>query len=216
VSAGPLLVVGTANRKKGRELAELFSPLGLELATLADFLNAIAVAEEGETFAANAVLKAARQARHLAQWVLADDSGLVVDALDGAPGVHSARYSGPQANDQSNNRLLLDKLAGTPLQKRTARFVCRMALADPSGTVRAESEGTCRGRVLFAPQGAGGFGYDPLFEIVEYHRTFGQLSPLVKECLSHRARAARGLIPAIRRLIDSGQWRSSRHEGVTR
>ncbi len=214
MSGRPLLVVGTANRKKGRELAELFSPLGLELVTLADFPTAIAVAEDGETFADNAILKATRQARHLAQWVLADDSGLVVDALDGAPGVRSARYSGPQATDQSNNRLLLDKLAGTPLQKRTARFVCRMALADPSGAIRAESEGTCRGRVRFAPQGAGGFGYDPLFEIVEYHRTFGQLSPLVKECLSHRARAARGLMPAMRRLIDSGQWHSSRDDGV--
>lgn len=212
MSGEPLLVVGTANRKKGRELAELFSPLGLELVTLADFPTAIAVAEEGETFAANAVLKAARQARHLAQWVLADDSGLVVDALDGAPGVHSARYSGPQATDQSNNQLLLEKLAETPLPKRTARFVCHMALADPSGRIRAESEGTCRGRVLFAPQGAGGFGYDPLFEIVEYHHTFGQLSPLVKRCLSHRARAARVLMPALADLVDSGEWEVARRQ----
>lgn len=206
MSAAPLLVVGTANRKKGRELAELFSPLGLELKTLADFPNATAVAEQGLTFAENAILKATRQARHLGQWVLADDSGLAVDALGGAPGVQSARFSGPQATADSNNRLLLEKLADVPLQKRTARFVCHMALADPWGRLRAESEGACRGRVLFAPQGSGGFGYDPLFEIVEYHRTFGQLSPLVKQCLSHRARAARDLIPAIRRLIDSGEW----------
>jgi len=206
VSAGWLLVVGTANRKKGRELAQLFSPLGLELATLADFPNAMAVAEVGRSFAENAVLKATHQARHLGQWVLADDSGLAVDALDGAPGVHSARYSGPQATDQSNNRLLLDKLADVPLEKRTARFVCHMAISDPLGNVRAESEGTCRGRVLFAPQGSGGFGYDPLFEIVEYRRTFGQLGPLVKECLSHRARAARGLMPAMGELIGSGEW----------
>ena len=199
-----LLVIGTANRKKARELEELFSPLGLEIRTLADFPQAISVSEEGETFAANAVLKAAQQARHLGHWVLADDSGLMVDALGGAPGVRSARYSGPQATSQTNNRLLLEKLAGTPLPLRTARFVCHMALADPSGTIRAESEASCRGRILLAPEGSGGFGYDPLFEVVEYHRTFGQLGPLVKACLSHRARAARLLIPAIERMKELG------------
>jgi len=208
VTRGLLLVVGTANRKKGRELEALFSPLGLELKTLADFPNAVSVAEDGQTFAENAVLKATRQARHLGHWVLADDSGLMVDALDGAPGVHSARFSGPQATTETNNRLLLEKLGDAPLERRTARFVCHMALSDPPGAIRAESEASCRGRIRFAPEGSGGFGYDPLFEIVEYHRTFGELSPLVKACLSHRARAARLLIPALVQLIDSGEWRS--------
>ncbi len=204
--SGPLLVIGTANRKKGRELADLFAPLGLELKTLADFPTAVAVPEEGRTFAENAVLKATQQARHLGTWVLADDSGLMVDALAGAPGVHSARYSGQNATDQSNNRLLLEKLGDRPPEKRAARFVCHMALSDSSGAVRAESEASCRGRILFAPEGRGGFGYDPLFEVVEYHRTFGELSPVAKACLSHRARAARLLIPAIVHLLDSGQW----------
>lgn len=208
MTRGLLLVVGTANRKKGRELEALFSPLGLELKTLADFPNAVSVAEDGQTFAENAVLKATRQARHLGHWVLADDSGLMVDALDGAPGVHSARFSGPQATTETNNRLLLEKLGDAPLERRTARFVCHMALSDPPGAIRAESEASCRGRIRFAPEGSGGFGYDPLFEIVEYHRTFGELSPLVKACLSHRARAARLLIPALVQLIDSGEWRS--------
>jgi XTP/dITP diphosphohydrolase len=206
VTIGPLLVVGTANRNKGRELRELFSPLGLELKTLADFPDAVSVAEDGQTFAENAVLKATRQARHLGHWVLADDSGLMVDVLGGAPGVHSARFSGPQATNQANNRLLLESLGDTPLERRTARFVCHMALSDPSGAIRAESEASCRGRIRFAPEGSGGFGYDPLFEIVEYHRTLGELSPLVKACLSHRARAARLLIPAMAELIDSGEW----------
>ncbi len=202
----PLLVLGTANRKKGEELAALLAPAGIELRSLADFPDAISVVEDGDTFAANATLKAVEQARHLDRWVLAEDSGLMVDALDGAPGVFSARYSGPDATDESNNRLLLEELGDTPPSKRTARFVCRMVLSDPGGTVCAESEGICRGRILRGPQGTHGFGYDPLFEIVEYHRSFGRLGPLVKARLSHRARAAGELLPQLTALVDSGRW----------
>jgi len=206
MTSKPLLVLGTANRKKGEELAGLLGDVGLELRTLADFPHAIEVAEEGKTFAENAKLKATKQARHLGRWVLGEDSGLVVDALDGAPGVFSARYSGPNATDESNNRLLLDRLGQTPLEQRTARYVCHMTLSDPSGTVRAESQGFCTGRILFQPEGTHGFGYDPLFEVVEYHRSFGVLGPAVKGRLSHRGRAARQLIPALVELVDSGQW----------
>jgi len=201
-----MLVLGTANRKKGIELADLVRPVGVEVRTLADFPGDFSVEENGDTFAANAALKATRQACHLGRWVLADDSGLAVDALAGAPGVLSARYSGPAATDASNNRLLLEQLAGLPPEQRTARFVCHMTLADPSGAVRAESESCCRGRITLAPRGPHGFGYDPLFEIVEYHRTFGELGLAVKSCLSHRARAARALIPALQALVDSGAW----------
>ncbi|MGQ9575044.1 MAG: non-canonical purine NTP pyrophosphatase [Thermoguttaceae bacterium] len=206
---GHVLVLGTANRKKARELEDLLAPLGLELKSLAAFPDPLDIPEQGASLAENAVLKATRQAQHLHQWVLADDSGLMVDALGGEPGVHSARYSGPQATDQSNNRLLLDKLSRTPLEQRTARFVCHMALSDPSGAIRAHSEASCRGRILLAPEGTGGFGYDPLFEIIEYHRSFADLGPVVKACLSHRARAARLLIPQIVQLIQTGQWRAS-------
>lgn len=206
MTATPRLVLGTGNRKKGLELAELFGPVPVELETLADVADAVEVAEQGDTFAANAALKATGQARHLRRWVLGEDSGLMVDALDGAPGVLSARFSGPNATDESNNRLLLDRLGRTPLEDRSARYVCHMTLADASGTVRAESQASCRGRIVFQPQGSYGFGYDPLFEVVEYHRTFGQLGPVVKACLSHRARAARQLIPALIRLVASGQW----------
>jgi len=199
-----LIVLGTANRKKGLELVELLAPVGIELKTLADFPEAISVVEDGGTFAANAALKAVEQARHLRHWVLAEDSGLMVDALDGAPGVFSARFSGPEATDQSNNRLLLEKLGELPLSRRTARYVCHMTLADPSGTIRAESEASCRGRILFELRGIHGFGYDPLFEIVEYHRTFGQLGPLVKARLSHRARAAGKLVSQLIGLADCG------------
>ena len=200
------LVIGTGNRGKGRELAELLAPVGLQLATLADFPQAIDVLENGDTFAANAALKATQQARHLGRWVLADDSGLAVDALAGAPGVLSARYSGPAATDASNNRLLLERLEGLAAEQRAARFVCHMTLADPAGVVRAESESYCRGQITLAPRGPYGFGYDPLFEIAEYHRTFGELGVAVKSCLSHRARAVRRLIPALLALVDSGAW----------
>jgi XTP/dITP diphosphohydrolase len=206
MTSKPLLVLGTANRKKGEELAGLLTPVGLELRTLADFPEALDVVETGKTFAENAALKAAEQARHLRRWVLGEDSGLTVDALDGAPGVFSARYSGPSATDASNNRLLLERLARIPREERTARYVCHLVLADPSGTVRAEKEAYCSGRIALEPQGSHGFGYDPLFEVVEYHRTFGVLGPVVKACLSHRARAARQLIPALVKLVDSGQW----------
>ncbi len=133
----------------------------------------------------------------MAHWVLGEDSGLVVDTLGGAPGVFSARFSGPGATDESNNRLLLEKLAGMPLEKRTAHYVCHATVSDPQGQIRAESEGYCHGRIRFQPAGAGGFGYDPLFEIVEYRRTFGELSSTVKAALSHRARAIRALIPRL-------------------
>lgn len=188
------LVLGTHNRKKCAELIELLAPLGIELRTLADFAGALTVEETGDTFAANAALKAGQQAAHLSHWVLGEDSGLSVDALGGRPGVYSARYAGLQATDADNNRLLLQELAGVPGEKRAAYYTCHVALADRSGNVVARTEAHCRGRILTHETGSGGFGYDPLFEIVEYHRTFGQLGAAVKRVLSHRARAVRQLV----------------------
>jgi XTP/dITP diphosphohydrolase len=192
-----LLVLGTGNRKKGQELARLLARTGLQLKTLADYPNAMDVVEDGDSFRANAALKATQQAHHLSEWVLADDSGLAVDCLDGAPGVFSARYSGPGATDESNNQKLLAELKNVTPENRTARFVCHICVADPSGAIRGESSASCRGRILSARSGSGGFGYDPLFEIVEYHRTFGDLSPLVKSYLSHRARATAAIVPRL-------------------
>ncbi len=201
-----LLILGTHNRKKGEELRELVCPLGCDVKTLADFASAIQVVEDGDSFAANALLKASRQAIHLGRWVLAEDSGLAIDALDGRPGVYSARYAGPDADDNANNARLLEELGDTPLERRTAHYVCHAALADPAGQIRAQAEDVCRGRIVYHPLGGHGFGYDPLFEIPEYHRTFGQLGPAVKRCLSHRSRAMRRLAPRIGRLIESGEW----------
>jgi XTP/dITP diphosphohydrolase len=203
----PLLVLGTGNRKKGQELAELVAPLGLEVRTLADFPGTPPVDETGRTFAENARLKAVGYAAALRQWVLADDSGLAVDLLGGRPGVDSALYAGKHGDDEANNDLLLGELGDAPPERRTAYYVCHATLADPQGTVRAESEEVCRGRIVTARDGTGGFGYDPLFEVVEYHRTFGTLSPAIKACLSHRARAMRKLLPELQRLLASGEWK---------
>lgn len=206
-SPAPLLVLGTGNRKKAIELAGLIEPLGIQLKTLADFPNAIEVVEDGTTFAENAFKKAQQQAQNLGHWVLGEDSGLMVDALDGDPGVYSARFSGPGATDQSNNDLLLEKLGKLPIEKRGGQYVCHATLCDPAGNVRAESESYCRGRILFEEVGTGGFGYDPLFEIPEYHRTFAELGLDVKAVLSHRARALRMILPQFRKLIASGEWK---------
>jgi XTP/dITP diphosphohydrolase len=191
------LVIGTHNRKKGIELSELLAPRGFSIVTLDDVPDAIEVVEAGDTFEANARLKASQQAVHLGRWVLADDSGLAVDALGGAPGVFSARFAGPNADDEANNRLLLEKLSNTPLEKRSAHYVCHVAVANPTGTIRAESHDICRGRIRFKPAGTNGFGYDPLFEVVEYHCTFGELGPRVKQALSHRSRALRAIVPKL-------------------
>jgi XTP/dITP diphosphohydrolase len=197
----PLLVLGTANRKKAAELVELLANEPLTLRTLADFPGALAVEETGHTFAENARLKATQQARHLQAWTLGEDSGISVEALAGRPGVYSARYSGPDATDERNNARLLEELGDTPLEKRTAHYTCHVVLADPSGNVRATCEATCRGRIRFKPAGRNGFGYDPLFEIVEYHRTFGELSPALISVLSHRTRANSQLLPILRELL---------------
>jgi XTP/dITP diphosphohydrolase len=184
----------------------LTTPLGLKLQTLADFSNPLAVDESGASFAENAALKASKQAAHLGHWVLGDDSGLVVDALNGAPGILSARYAGPAATDADNRQKLLAALAGVPTARRTAHFECHLALADPRGTIRATSTARCQGRIRETESGSGGFGYDPLFEIVEYHRTFGELSPEVKAVLSHRARAMFAILPALQALLAAGEW----------
>jgi len=197
----PTLILGTHNRKKGRELADLVAALGIEVRTLADYAHALHVLEDGETFSANARKKASEQAAHLGAWVLGEDSGLVVDVLNGAPGVHSARYAGTHASDEANNRRLLAELANTPLARRSAHYVCCAVLSNPLGEPLVESEGRCQGRILFEPRGTSGFGYDPLFEIVEYHHTFAELGAAVKGCLSHRARALRKLVPRIAAVV---------------
>lgn len=197
----PTLLVASRNRKKVDELADLLAMPDLQLRRLTDIPDAPDVEETGATFAENAALKAITLARYSRHWTIADDSGIEVDALGGAPGVRSARYAGESATDEQNNARLLEQLADVPDLQRTARYVCHLAVADPTGEIRLRAEEYCRGRILREPQGEGGFGYDPLFLLPEYHRTFGQLSPLVKSALSHRARALRKVVGPLRALL---------------
>ena len=209
------LLIGTTNRAKGRELTDLLQPHGFQVQTLQDVSDPIDVVEDGDTFAANAQKKARELAQHLHCWVLADDSGLEVNALGGAPGIYSARYAASEVSQQSdaqNNAKLLSDLANSPGADpsgggRTANYYCHVAVADPSGAIRAESSGICRGRIRTQAVGSNGFGYDPLFEVIEYHRTFGELGPKVKAALSHRARAMRAIAPQLAALAASGAWR---------
>ena len=207
------LMLGTRNRKKGLELAQLIAPpwepnprlARLEIRTLDAHPEVPDVVEDGETFAANARKKASEVALALGSWVLADDSGLAVDALSGAPGVYSARYAGEPSDDQANNRKLLEALETVADAARGAAFLCHLALADPTGAIRLEARGACRGRIVRELRGTGGLGYDPLFLIPEYHKTFGELGALAKHQLSHRSRAFAGLRPGLDRLIAAGQ-----------
>lgn len=194
----PPLVLGTRNRKKREEIVEILGDLGLELLDLHAFPAAPEVVEDGATFDANARKKAVEVARALGQWVLGEDSGLVVPALKGQPGVYSARYAGKQGDDEANNDKLLAELTKLPAEQRGAYYVCTAALADPEGNVRATVEGRCHGVLVQERRGQGGFGYDPLFLIPEYHKTFGELSARVKHALSHRARALAQLRPLLR------------------
>jgi XTP/dITP diphosphohydrolase len=190
-------------------MAELIAPpwepgprlARLRILSLDDFPDAPEVEESADTFAGNARKKSSELAVALGRWVLADDSGLAVDALGGAPGVLSARYAGEPCDDAANNRKLLEALKDVPEERRGAAFRCALAVADPSGAIRLEAEGACRGRIIREVRGTLGFGYDPLFLIPEYHKTFGELSPLVKHQLSHRSRAFGHLRPGLGRLV---------------
>lgn len=202
IPRGCQLVLGSTNAKKLVEVRPFIEPMGFELRTLADFDSAIDVEETGSTFIENARLKAREQAKSLGQWTIGEDSGLCVVALGGAPGIYSARYSDPGATDARNNEKLLEELAATPIEKRGAYYVSTIALASPDGELQIESEGRCWGRIIQEYRGSGGFGYDPLFEIPEYHQTFAELGPTVKAALSHRGRALATFIRKLAAICD--------------
>lgn len=191
----PRLLLATNNEHKTRELREILGGI-YEVVSLKEASLAVEVEETGRTFAENAILKAEEVAKQTGMPALADDSGLAVDALSGAPGVHSARYAGIHGDDAANNRLLLENLKGVP-HPRTARFVCAMALARP-GQETLVVEGSVPGEILDAPRGTGGFGYDPLFAVAD-GRSFSELSEAEKNRVSHRAKAAEALLAALRR-----------------
>jgi XTP/dITP diphosphohydrolase len=197
------LVFGSQNQGKVREFHALLKDENVALLSWNDFDHPFSVNEDGETFWENAFKKAETTARITGEVSIADDSGLEVDYLNGRPGVFSARYAGPQANDEENNVLLLQELNGVPLSQRGARFVCAIAIYAPDGTWEWV-EGEYRGYITESPQGEQGFGYDPLFFAPELGKTFAELSHEEKNRISHRARAADKLRPLLRRYLREG------------
>lgn len=182
------LFLATQNHHKVREIRAIWRDLGVTILSLADLPQPVTLREEGVTLEANAKQKAIQVSGHVKGIVLADDSGIEVDALGGAPGVFSARYAGPRATDADNNRKLLAALADIPWEKRQGRFRCVIALLDRERNLHL-TEGVCEGMISFEPAGDNGFGYDPLFYLTEYSCTMAQLPEEVKNRISHRAQA---------------------------
>ena len=182
------LVLATRNQGKVKEMAGMLASYGIEVLSLEDFPQVGEIEESGTTFIENAIIKARETMELTSMAALADDSGLEVDYLDGAPGVYSARFAGIPSNDQNNNEKLLTLLADVPREKRTARFQCVIAIAYPDGALHT-FQGTCEGIIATAPQGTLGFGYDPLFYLPEYDKTFGELDLPLKNKISHRGQA---------------------------
>lgn len=182
------LVVATRNRKKLLEIKEILKGIDLTLLSLDAYKNSPKVIENGKTFKENAVKKAVKLVRFTGELCLGEDSGLCVDALDGAPGIYSARFSGRDKSDIKNNLKLLRLLKDLPWAKRKAHYVCAVALADKQGLVGVV-EGRCNGLIAFEPKGSAGFGYDPVFYIPKYKKTFAQLGEKIKHKMSHRYHA---------------------------
>ncbi|MDX1619581.1 MAG: RdgB/HAM1 family non-canonical purine NTP pyrophosphatase [Nitriliruptorales bacterium] len=196
------VVLASGNRSKLVELRRILEGLDVELVPMLEF-DLEGAEETGDTFEENALIKARAVAAATGLPALADDSGLEVDALGGAPGVHSARYAGIETDDIANNRKLREELAAIPEQERTARFVCVAALVTPDGREWTE-RGTMEGRIVDEPRGEGGFGYDPLFVSEGETRTNAELSPEEKDARSHRGEAFRAIRDDVARLAGEG------------
>ena len=186
------IIIATHNKGKAKEFKSLFKEYGYAIKTLHDYPEIDEVPETGDTFDENALQKASAISEELGTIVLADDSGLEVDALNGQPGIYSARYSGEHGNDQKNNEKLLKELENIKEEDRTANFHCSLALVGP-GKEPLFVEGNIEGRILFEPQGENGFGYDPLFYIPTLKRSMAELSNEEKNKISHRAKAIENL-----------------------
>jgi len=192
------LVLATRNPGKVRELRRLLSDVPITMTDLREFPDAPEVVEDGDSYLANARLKALSIARFTGLPCLADDSGIEVEALEGAPGIHSARFAGPGSSDEANRTLLLERLHEVPDERRQARFRCVIVVAKPGGSVLV-AEGICKGLITREPRGGGGFGYDPIFFYPPAGRTTAELSEPEKNQISHRAAACASLVP---RLVD--------------
>jgi XTP/dITP diphosphohydrolase len=194
----PRLVVATTNRGKLKEIAQLLTGVPVELQTLAEFPDVAAPQEDGRTFAENARLKALFYARHTGELTVAEDSGLEIDALDGVPGVESARYGGPASTYPEKFALIYDALRARKAAGNAARFVCALALVK-DGELLFEARGTVEGKIAPEPRGAGGFGYDPIFYHPLLGCTLAEASPAQKSAISHRGEAFRRLAEYLRK-----------------
>lgn len=200
------LLIATTNPHKIQEFREILAGLPYELVSPTDLGLALEVEETGTTFAENAILKAVAWADASGMLALADDSGLEIDALDGEPGIYSARWAGDDVSYEERFRLLLARLADVPAEGRTARYRAAIAVAEPAPIgLRGVVEGTLEGQIAFAPAGSGGFGYDPIFYVPEQQRTVGQMSAEEKHRISHRARAAAAARVLLQRLVEEEQ-----------
>lgn len=186
------IIIATKNKGKAKDFEQLLEPMGYKVLTLHDVAPHMDVEETGETFEANAILKAEAIAQELQTTVIADDSGLEIDALDGEPGVYSARYSGNERNDESNIDKVLQKMVQVPDDEKTARFRCVLALASP-GKETILFEGTCEGLIIDERKGDNGFGYDPIFYVPALDKTMAEMEPSEKASVSHRGNAIREL-----------------------
>lgn len=182
------IVVASTNAHKIKEIASILKPYGWDVKSLLDFPNVADVRETGATFEENAILKATTIAKILNQPVLADDSGIEVDALNGMPGVLSARWAGSQKDDQANLKLLLSQLADVPTERRAARYVCVASFATPEGEIKT-ARGEWHGSVATTARGINGFGYDPVFHLPELDKTVAELNDQEKDSMSHRLKA---------------------------
>jgi XTP/dITP diphosphohydrolase len=194
------VLLATGNKGKVKELEELLNEEDIQILSLRDFPQIPDIEETGETFAENALIKARAAAAASNMVTLADDSGLEVDALEGRPGVLSARYAGEPKDDERNTHKLLAELQGVPDEKRAARFRCCLAIVKPGGK-EILTDGTVEGRILHSKQGTGGFGYDPVFYLPEMGRTMAELSLEEKNRISHRAQAFRKSVPILKALL---------------
>ncbi len=199
------LVVATRNKGKLREIAACLGELGIKVIPLDAISEDVDLTEDGATFEENALKKARKVARVSGKLTLADDSGLEVEALGGAPGVRSARFAGEDAGDEENNRELLRRLQGVPAERRRASFRCVMALVDPATGREWVVEGSCHGIILENPRGEGGFGYDPLFFLPEREKTMAELPLAEKNRISHRGRALKAIKAVLREQFLTGR-----------
>lgn len=202
------LLIGTNNAGKATEIARVLSSPNMNFLSLTDIAETEVVIESGRDYKENAILKAQGYARQSGLLTLADDSGLEVDALDGAPGVLSARYAGAMASDQDRIELLLAQLAGKAQAKRTARFVSVVALANSGGSVIKTTNGICEGSIIESARGTNGFGYDPIFVPEGFSATFAELSSETKDVISHRGRALQEMRQFLSQLISSNSDRT--------